>query len=252
MSMPITSAVFVACAMTRLGSPAAIAAPPTPRSFATSRRLIQPCLSIIVLPDVVVFCRCAARPARDWSYQITASSRPSAAILELRRERLGAAREEADVGADGDEERAEREPAPRRLLAVGQDAGGLARLDDARDRIVDPRHHLGMGALARKAERGVEVGRPDEDAVDALDRGNLLEITQALAGFDLHHDADLVRRLLEIVLHSAEARRPRRAGDAAQARRRIARVGDGVARLVGARDLRDEQRLHADVEVSLH
>src|SRR6188474_3434920 len=119
MSMPITSAVFVACAMTRLGRPAAIAAPPTPRSFATSRRLIQRCLSIIVLPDVVVFCRCAARLARDWSYQITASSRPSsAAILELRRERLGAAREEADVGADGDEQRAEREPAPRRLLAV--------------------------------------------------------------------------------------------------------------------------------------
>src|SRR5215204_471059 len=127
------------------------------------------------------------RLARDWSYQITASSRhSSAALLELRRERLGAAREEADVGADGDEQRAEREPAPRRLLAVGQDAGGLAGLDDARNRIVDPRHDLGMGALAGKAERGVEVGRPD--AVDALDRGDLLEVAEALAGFDLHHD----------------------------------------------------------------
>src|SRR3954452_24764084 len=170
MSMPITSAVFLASPMTRLGSPAAIAAPPTPRSFATSRRLIQSCLSIIVLPDVVVFCRCAARPRRDWSYQITASSRPSAAILELRRERLGAAREEADIGADGDKERAEREPAARRLLAVGQDAGGLAVLDDARDRIVDPRHHLGVGALAGKAERGVEGGRADEHAVDGRAR----------------------------------------------------------------------------------
>src|SRR5215208_2561116 len=159
------------------------------------------------------------RLARDWSYQITASSRhSSAALLELRRERLGAAREEADVGADGDEQRAEREPAPRRLLAVGEDAGGLAGLDDARNRIVDPRHHLGMGALAGIPKRGVEVGRTDEDAVDALDRGDLLEVAQPLAGFDLHHDADLVRRLLEVVLHPAEAGRAGRAGDAAQAR----------------------------------
>src|SRR3954453_13826563 len=233
MSMPITSAVFVACAMTRLGSPAAIAAPPTPRSFATSRRLIQPCLSMIASSRRFVFCL-AFWPARDWSYQITASSRPpSAAILELRRERLGAAGEEADVGADGDKQCAEREPAPRCLLAVGQDAGGFAGLDDARNRIVDPRHHLGMGALARIPERGVEVSRPDEDAVDALDGGDLLEVRQALAGFDLHHDADLVRRLLEVVLHPPEAGRAGRAGDAAQARRRIARIGDGVARLVG-------------------
>src|SRR4051794_3245392 len=57
MSMPITRVVFEAWASTRSGRPAAIAAPPIPRSRASSRRSIQPCLSVIacLLPIGALF-----------------------------------------------------------------------------------------------------------------------------------------------------------------------------------------------------
>src|SRR3954447_8584213 len=113
MSMPITSAVFVACAKTRSGSPAAIAAPPTPKSFATSRRLIQPCLSMSLLPMFFVSLRHSA--GARLVIPDDGVKPAGSALLELRRESVGPARQKADIGADGDEQRPEREPAPRRL-----------------------------------------------------------------------------------------------------------------------------------------
>ena len=48
-----------------------------------------------------------------------------------------------------------------------------------------------MARVAEVAERGGEVGRADEDAVDAVDRGDLGRRLEAGAALDLDQHADL-------------------------------------------------------------
>ena len=71
---------------------------------------------------------------------------------EFCRERFGAAREDAGVGADGDEQRAALEPVARVGFVRGEDARRLARLADAADGVVDQRLHLGVRGLAGMAD----------------------------------------------------------------------------------------------------
>ena len=61
-------------------------------------------------------------------------------------------------------------------------------------RVLERRLHLRMAPVADVAERGGQIVRPDEHAVDALDRGDRLDLLERLAGLDLHQHADLARR----------------------------------------------------------
>ena len=114
---------------------------------------------------------------------------------------------------------------------VGENAGEFPGLQNLLDRLLDDRLHVGTRALAGIAERSVQIGRADEQSVDAVDRGDGFHIVERFARFDLEDDAKLFMRGLEIVLDAPEARAARRARDAAQSVRRIAGEGNRVARL---------------------
>src|SRR5262245_2385029 len=171
--------------------------------------------------------------------------------LEFGRELIRAAGEQPHVGADRDEQRAEIEVAPRELLVRRQDPGRLAARADAADRVVDLRQNRGVRRLARVAEGGVEIGRSDEDPVDAVEPRDRLDLVDRRLGLELDQHAELLVRALRVVLDPAEPGRPRRAAHSAHACRRVARIGDGLARLVDRLDERDQQGLRADVEHAL-
>ena len=101
------------------------------------------------------------------------------------------------------------------------------------------------------AEGGGEVVRADEDAVDAVDLGDRLDLVERAFGLDLHQQADLAACVLQIVFHAPIAAGATAAGDAANAAGRIARRLDGAAGLIRCLNERDEQGLRADVEKAL-
>ena len=94
-------------------------------------------------------------------------------------ELLAAGGEQRHVRADEDE------PRPGRQVPLGQvtrervDAGGLARGRDRLDRVLDRARHLGVGLLAEVTERRGQVGRAEEDPVDAVDRRDLGQRVEA-------------------------------------------------------------------------
>ena len=108
-----------------------------------------------------------------------------------------------------------------------------------------------MVGVAEMAERGGEVGRADEDAVDAVDRRDRRRGLEAGAALDLHHDADLVVDAGEVVGDGAVAVAALRDRDAAHAGRRIAGRGDRAARLVGGLHERHQEVVEAGVEQAL-
>ena len=108
-----------------------------------------------------------------------------------------------------------------------------------------------MLRIADVPERGGEIGRPDEHAVDAVDRGDRLELLEGGARLDLDQEANLAVRLLEIIGHPAVAAGARGRRNAANAGRRIADRRDRAARLVGVLHIGHEDRLRADVEHAL-
>src|SRR5438128_10058851 len=123
----------------------------------------------------------------------SARSRGNSWLLsEFRRELLGLAGEHAHVGPDGDEQAAAFEPAARVGFDAGEDSRRLTCLPDAADRVVDDRHDFRIVRLARIAERGVQVGRADENAVNAFHRGDFLEVVEALLVLDLNEHTELL------------------------------------------------------------
>src|SRR5437762_5347517 len=138
------------------------------------------------------FCSVAMVPA--WPCAVRMISAFIVSGLEFGGERFGAAREYADVGPDGHEQRAALEPVARVGFVGSQDSGRPARLADAPDRLVDERFHFGIRDFAGMAERGVQVGRADEHPVDAVDGADGLDIVERLLRFDLHQQADLDRK----------------------------------------------------------
>ena len=72
------------------------------------------------------------------------------------------------------------------VQAALEDAGGLADLLEAPYRVLERRLHLGMAPVADMAERGREIVRADEHAVDAIDRGDRLDLIERAFGLDLH------------------------------------------------------------------
>src|SRR5262249_62372581 len=122
---------------------------------------------------------------------------------------------------------------------------------DAAPRLVDERLPCGVGDLARMTERGVQVSRADEHAVDAIRGADRFDAVQRRLRLHLHEHADLLVRAARIILDASKTRRARRAGNAAHAVRWIARIGDGGARFLRAGDIRHQERLGAHVEHAL-
>src|SRR6266540_7344781 len=87
---------------------------------------------------------------------------PTLHRLESLRQRVRAAREQAEIDADRDEGIAPRDEALRLLLVRGEDAGGLADRLEPSHRVLQRRLHLRVAPIADMAERGGEVVRTDE------------------------------------------------------------------------------------------
>src|SRR3954453_868017 len=118
-----------------------------------------------------------SRSCRRTTRTTTGGCKNQLARLELRGKRPRAVPEQADVGADGHELAAPCDVAARLRLVSGEDAGRLARLYDARCRVLDRSLHLGMSRLADETERSGQVRRPNEHAVNARHRSYLVELT---------------------------------------------------------------------------
>ena len=172
-------------------------------------------------------------------------------FAKLRRERLGRARQDGGIDTHRRERRAELDAARREGVVRREYPGGLAARANAPDGILDDRRHLRMARLADVAETRRQIGRPDEDAVDALDRRDLLEPVQRLLGLDLHHQAQLLVRALGIARDPAEPCCARNPGHTADALGRIAHRRDGALRFLGALHVGDQQRLRAEIEKAL-
>src|SRR3546814_13444896 len=93
------------------------------------------------------------------------------------------------------------------------------------------------------AEAGGKVAGADEDAVDAVDRGDLLDGVERLARLHLHQQAEFLLGALGVALDAAEAAGAGEAGDAAAAGRRIAHGGARRRRLLGRLPVRDPEAL---------
>lgn len=66
-------------------------------------------------------------------------------------------------------------------------------------------HRAGGRQVAQSSGVGTQVGRTDEDAIDAFDRGDRLEAVERISGLDLHQETELLLGPARIVLRSAEA-----------------------------------------------
>ena len=103
-----------------------------------------------------------------------------------------AAGEEAASTPTATKRGAELEAAAGELAVEGEDAGGLSGAADAGDRPLDRGDDLRVAGSRRMAEAGREVVGADEDAVDAVHRGDRLDIADRLGGLDLHEKAELL------------------------------------------------------------
>ena len=137
----------------------------------------------------------------------------------------------------------------------GKDTGGNARLvrgaDDARHRGL----HVGVLRIAEMTETRGEIGRSDEQAIDARRRRDLFHLLQAARRLDLHDGRDLRVGRLHVVAPHAVRRGAHRAGDAALAVERsggrILRETHGTCRLVRGFDIREHQRARAGIQHAL-
>ena len=108
-----------------------------------------------------------------------------------------------------------------------------------------------MARLAQEAHVGRQVAGADEHAIDARHVGDLFQVAQRLAGFDLHQHAGFLGRPRVVVLDPAEARRPRGRREAAHSVRRVARRGDRLTGLLRVLHIRDQEGLNARIQVAL-
>ncbi len=160
-------------------------------------------------------------------------------------------REQADVAADADEQAAALQPMTRIGLHWREDAGALAGRPDAGDRIVDRGAHVRMGVVARMAECGGEVARPDEEPIDTVDGGNRLDVGDRGCGFDLHDHADLVVGARGVVLDPPEAIRAHRRRDPSNPGRGIPGGGHRALRFLRRLHEGNDEALHPDVQQPL-
>src|SRR5215468_11800398 len=96
-------------------------------------------------------------------------------------QRLALARENSGIAADRDEGEASREHLAAVVLASRQKARRLAGFLDPGAGVDDRAPDLRAQPVIGVAEVGGKVGGPDEDAVDAINRGDLLDRGDRLA-----------------------------------------------------------------------
>ena len=128
------------------------------------------------------------------------------------KEIAGARRQQPDIGSDGHAARTAIDRLAERRRVERERPCRLAAARDPAPRITDARDHLRMPGIAAVPERGREVGRPDEDAVDPVHRGDLLQGAKRSDRLELHQQADLVVGYVEIGGHFAPAGGAREAG----------------------------------------
>ena len=122
---------------------------------------------------------------------------------------LGAAGENADVRADRRKAAADRAVAATFILGCSEHARRLAGLSDAADGVLDHRHHRRIAGLSSLAQVGMQVGRADEHAINAIDGANGLDVLQRLLRLHLHQHAQFVVRAVGVIPDPTEARRAR-------------------------------------------
>src|SRR5688572_24346532 len=97
---------------------------------------------------------------------------PGRLLREFRRERLAGSREQVGIIADRHEPAATLQPMARVGFDGCENARDLPRLLYPRHRGFDCRANLRMRVVAGMPETAGQVAGPDEQAVDAVDRGN--------------------------------------------------------------------------------
>src|SRR5215469_15909940 len=133
------------------------------------------------------------------------------------RQRIRLPRKERGVAADGDEEKAAVEHPACFVVAETQESRRLAGGANALARLENSRLHLAMLRVGEVAHIGGEIGRADEDAVDAVHGGDGDNLSDGFARLALDEHANLLMRALVVSGDAPVTVGPRRAGEAADA-----------------------------------
>src|SRR5215469_7578190 len=110
---------------------------------------------------------------------------PGAGFLEPEAKCLAGGAQQTKVAADRHEGRTPVEIAAGIDLDACQDAGSFSGGAGPRENVPDSVLHVVMVRIAEMVEGGGEVGRTDEQTVDAIDSGDFVDCLEALAGLDL-------------------------------------------------------------------
>ena len=100
--------------------------------------------------------------------------------LKVRRVRPAHVRQQRHVAAHRDEVGAVVQHPPDVVVVGAQEPGRLARLVDPREGVLDRGAHLGVPRVADVPQRRREVAGPHEERVDAVHRGDRLDVRQRL------------------------------------------------------------------------
>lgn len=101
--------------------------------------------------------------------------------------------------------------------------------------------HRGVAGVSQMSQAGGEIRGIDEQAVDAVDPGDRIDLAQGLLGLDLDQQADLFVRTRQIVPGAAEAVGTLGHGYPSTAMRWIARGFHHQPHLLGRPHLGDEE-----------
>src|SRR4029077_17205158 len=114
-------------------------------------------------------------------------------------------RQQILVAGYSDEPRAMLDPFLGVRFGKREDTRGLARLLDPRDGVGDGGLHLWMRGVREMAEVSGQILRPDEKAIDSVDRGHLLDLCQRRTRLHLEDETKLLLGSLEVVGHAPKA-----------------------------------------------
>ena len=107
--------------------------------------------------------------------------------------------QDAGVQPHRHKERAQRQVVVCLGFVHAQDAGCLAGFQDPFDTVFNHSLYFRMPRVAHMAERGRQIRRADENAVNTVDGGNGVQVVNGSAGFGLHQQADGRVRLFGVV-----------------------------------------------------
>lgn len=139
--------------------------------------------------------RARAGPPRRGSSVLNPGLRPG----------TGAVHHQTDIGADEDERGPRLEVLPSLVGVEGVDADRFARRTHGLERPSHRVRDLGMRLLAEQAHRRGQVGRADEDLVDAVDRGDRCGVVDRGRRFDLHGQGQELLGPGQIAVHGVPA-----------------------------------------------